>query len=146
MELGDYIGIFVGLFFVVINLVLTIIAFRTRMSWIMFPVIAIWVVIALSLNPFVAAEWDIYYILRILAIAMAVASAIMLWGIIAMGRKSKYEPSEFDDYVSEIDAHNAELDKLRSVTGGRRRRVNAQKREVSNGVASVEDFYKSRKA
>jgi hypothetical protein len=71
------------LFLLTLPIGLTILAFKSKFVWILFPVIVLWLVAALRCNALFVAQWDLYYILRILCVTMVFASGVLAFVLAA---------------------------------------------------------------
>jgi hypothetical protein len=72
--------------FLILPIGLTIIAFKAKIAWIMFPVSVLWLVLALRCNDLTTADYDTYYIIRIMSVMMAVASMFLIFAVQSLKR------------------------------------------------------------
>jgi hypothetical protein len=72
--------------FLILPIGLTIIAFKAKIAWIMFPVSVLWLVLALGCNDLTTADYDTYYIIRIMSVMMAVASMFLIFAVQSLKR------------------------------------------------------------
>lgn len=72
--------------FLVLPIGLTILAFKSKIAWIMFPVAVLWLVLALRCNDLTTAEYDTYYLIRIMAVMMAVTSMFLIFAVQSLKR------------------------------------------------------------
>ena len=95
--------------FILLPICLTVLAFKSKVAWILFPVIVLWLLLAIHCNTMIRAEWDIFHILRVMSIAMTVTSAIMIFAVAALNRKPEDlmggEQNDIDIWREQRDSH-----------------------------------------
>lgn len=72
--------------FLILPIGLTVLAFKSKIAWIMFPVAVLWLVLALRCNDLTTAEYDTYYIIRMMAVMMAIASMFLIYAVQSLKR------------------------------------------------------------
>jgi len=72
--------------FILLPIGLTVLAFKSKIAWIMFPVAVIWLVLAMRCNDLTTADYDTYYVVRIMAVMMAVGSMFLIFAVQSLKR------------------------------------------------------------
>jgi hypothetical protein len=130
MLIGDMLFL---LGFLILPIGLTIIAFKAKIAWIMFPVSVLWLVLALGCNDLTTADYDTYYIIRIMSVMMAVASMFLIFAVQSLKRNpDDIMGSDRDDIniygdgreIAELDAskqyNRDRIERMKSLRNRRR--------------------------
>jgi hypothetical protein len=72
--------------FILLPIGLTVLAFKSKIAWIMFPVTVLWLILAMRCNDLTTADYDTYYVVRIMAVMMSIASMFLIFAVQSLKR------------------------------------------------------------
>jgi hypothetical protein len=114
--------------FLILPIGLTIVAFKSKIAWIMFPVVILWLVLALKCDELYTVAWDVYYIIRMMAVGMAIISGFMVFAVVSLKKKpDDILGSDSDDLDIWGDRRTKEVNEFGDAAARYRRRVNEMK-------------------
>jgi hypothetical protein len=109
--------------FILLPIILTVIAFKSKLAWIMFPVAICWLILALRCNDLTTVVWDTYYIVRMMAVVMILGSLVLGMYIRTkvVSKSEIREVEDADDHMREFQEQMREVKKFRDMGMKRRK-------------------------